>query len=410
MKSIQYPPATRRRTGLLGASLLAGLALIGLAVPAQAQRAEPCIGASWELTGPLAHTGLQIRYAVESAIDEINAAGGVLGQRLRLVAYDDQGEPARAVDNARRIGERDNCIVMMGGFRTPNAIALREPLDEMGLPWMGVISAGTQVIEHPNGRNKWMFRVSMKDRWVAPFLVDAARARSRNGRIGLVFEGTAWGQGAVPDVTNAMRAAGLTLAGQETYNIADQDMSAQLIRLRDANVDTIILYGVDREATNLVRSMDRLGYKPQIVSAWGVGVQFAQTAGPLAEGVIVAGTFTWMGQLSERAQGVLQRIQAKFPQVRGAQDLLLPSGTANAYDATYIIAETMKLAGRIDREAFRQALYRVNYQGIVTNYAPAFEANQERHDAIKPEAYRLLAFHNGQLVAIDQTPYAQPRR
>jgi branched-chain amino acid transport system substrate-binding protein len=142
--------------------------------------------------------------------------------------------------------------------------------------------------------------------------------------------------------------------------------------------------------------MDRLGYKPQIVSAWGVGVQFAQTAGPLAEGVIVAGTFTWMGQLSERAQGVLQRIQAKFPQVRGAQDLLLPSGTANAYDATYIIAETMKLAGRIDR--------------IVTNYAPAFEANQERHDAIKPEAYRLLAFHNGQLVAIDQTPYAQPRR
>ncbi|WP_191085597.1 ABC transporter substrate-binding protein [Roseococcus microcysteis] len=403
----RIPPFAPRRA-LLGLGVLAGLAL-GAAAPAAAQRAQPCIGASWELTGPLAHTGLSIRIAVETAIEEINAAGGVLGQPLRLIAYDDQGEPARAVDNARRIGERDNCIVMMGGFRTPNAIALREPLDEMGLPWMGVISAGTGVIEHPNNANRWMFRVSMKDRWVAPFLVDAARARSASGRIALVYEGTAWGQGAVPDVTAAMRAANISLAGQETFNIADTDMSAQLIRLRDAGVDTIIFYGVDREATNLLRSMDRLGYRPQIVSAWGVGVQFAQTAGPLANGVIVAGTYTWMGELPPRAAGVLQRIQARFPQIRTAADIPLPSGTANAYDATFIIAEAIKLAGRFDREAFREALFRVNYQGIVANYAPAFERRQERHDAIQASAYQLFAFHDGQLLPIAQTPYGRAR-
>lgn len=403
----RIPPFAPRRA-LLGLGVLAGLAL-GAAAPAAAQRAQPCIGASWELTGPLAHTGLSIRIAVETAIEEINAAGGVLGQPLRLIAYDDQGEPARAVDNARRIGERDNCIVMMGGFRTPNAIALREPLDEMGLPWMGVISAGTGVIEHPNNANRWMFRVSMKDRWVAPFLVDAARARSASGRIALVYEGTAWGQGAIPDVTAAMRAANISLAGQETFNIADTDMSAQLIRLRDAGVDTIIFYGVDREATNLLRSMDRLGYRPQIVSAWGVGVQFAQTAGPLANGVIVAGTYTWMGELPPRAAGVLQRIQARFPQIRTAADIPLPSGTANAYDATFIIAEAIKLAGRFDREAFREALFRVNYQGIVANYAPAFERRQERHDAIQASAYQLFAFHDGQLLPIAQTPYGRAR-
>jgi branched-chain amino acid transport system substrate-binding protein len=180
----RIPPFAPRRA-LLGLGVLAGLAL-GTPTPAEAQRAQPCIGASWELTGPLAHTGLSIRIAVETAIEEINAAGGVLGQPLRLIAYDDQGEPARAVDNARRIGERDNCIVMMGGFRTPNAIALREPLDEMELPWMGVISAGTGVIEHPNNANRWMFRVSMKDRWVAPVLVETARARSASGKGGRV--------------------------------------------------------------------------------------------------------------------------------------------------------------------------------------------------------------------------------
>ena len=171
----RIPPLSIRRA-VLGLGALAGFAL-GAAAPASAQRATPCIGASWELTGPLAHFGFALRAGVETALAEINAAGGVLGQQLRLVVYDDVGEPARAVDNGRRIGERDNCIAMLGGFRTPNAIALREPIDEMGLPWIGVVSAGTQVIEHPNGRNQWMFRVSMKDRWVAPFLVNTARAQ-----------------------------------------------------------------------------------------------------------------------------------------------------------------------------------------------------------------------------------------
>lgn len=397
-----------------GRRLLLGLAstiaLATAALPANAKRAEPCIGASWELTGALSHTGLSIRIAVETALDEINAAGGVLGQRLRLVAYDDVGEPARAVDNARRIGERDNCIVMMGGFRTPNAIALRDPLAEMELPWMGVISAGTAVIEHPNNANKWMFRVSMKDRWVAPFLVDAAKSRSASGKIALVYEGTAWGQGAVPDVERAMAAANLPLLGKETYNIGDQDMSAQMIRLRDAGVDTILFYGVDREATNMVRSMDRIGWKPTIISAWGIGVQFARTAGPLAEGVLVAGTYTWMGDLPPRSAAVLQRIQAKFPQIASPADIPLPSGTANAYDATYVIAEAIKLAGRFDRDAFRQALYKVNYEGIVANYAPAFEPRQERHDAILPAAYKLFAFHNGAMLPVEQTPFRQAAR
>ncbi len=401
-------PSFAPRRALLGLGVLAGLAL-GAAAPAAAQRAEPCIGASWELTGPLAHSGFALRIAVETALAEINAAGGVLGQQLRLVAYDDVGEPARAVDNGRRIGERDNCVVMMGGFRTPNAIALREPLDEMGLPWVGVVSAGTQVVEHPNGRNEWMFRVSMKDRWVAPFLVTAALARSASGKVGILYEGTGWGQGALPDLTAALRAANSTAAATETFNIADTDMTAQLIRMRDAGVDTIVFWGVDREAANIVRSMDRLGYRPQIVSAWGIGVQFAQTAGPLAEGVIVAGTYTWMGQLPERAQGVLTRIQQRFPQIRSPADLLMPSGTANAYDATYIIAEALRLAGSFDRTAFRDAMFRVNYEGIVANYRPAFERTQERMDAILPASYRLLAFHNGALLPIEQTPYGRPR-
>lgn len=389
------------------AAALIGVALTATLVgqPAQAQQAESCLAGSWELSGPLAHTGLAVRMGIETAVDEINEAGGVLGQKLRVLAYDDQGEPARAVDNARRIGERDNCIVMIGGFRTPNALAIRSVLSEMGLPWMGVISAGTRVIEWETGTNEWMFRTSMKDRWVAPFLLDKAMERSKTKKVGLLFEATGWGQGAVPDVEAAAKAKGVTLVGKETFNIKDQDLSAQLIRLRDAGADTLMLYIVDPEANALLRSMERIGYKPTLVSAWGISAKLGETAGALSDGVLVAGTFAWTGQLSPRAQKVWERMKTKF-KLDHPDQLVLPSGIANAYDAVYIIAEALKLAGSFDRTKMRDALYKVKYEGIIATYDPAFEMTAERHDALLPSHYKLLAYHKGYLTAIEQTPYA----
>lgn len=400
---------TSSRRSIVGIAFASVAAMAIGTTGANAQKAEPCIGASLELTGPLAHTGKQIVMGAEVAIDEINAAGGVLGQKLKFLAYDDQGEPSRAVDNGRRIGEKDNCIVMIGGFRTPNAIALREPISDMGLPWVGVISAGTKVIEWDKGDNKWMFRVSMKDRWVAPFLVDEALARSKSKKIALVYEATAWGQGAVPDVEGAAKTKGVALAGKETFNIADQDMSAQLIRLRDAGVDTIITYMVDREATQILRSMERLGYRPAIISAWGISSQLGKTAGNLTDGILVAGTFAWNGELSPRATKVYEAMKAKF-NLTSPNDILLPSGTANAYDAIYLIAEGLKKAGAFDREKLVNAFYQVKYEGLTAKFDPAFEkaaagAITERHDAIKPSQYRMLAFHENVLKPVEQTPY-----
>ena len=344
-----------------------------------------------------------MRIAVETALDEINSAGGVLGKPLKLVFYDDVGEPARAVDNARRIGERDNCVVMIGGGRTPNAIALREPLAEMGLPWIGPISAGTRVIEHENGKNEWMFRISMKDRWVAGYLVDTAHKRNPSGKFGIIYEGTGWGQGAVPDVEAAMKRLNIPVAGKETVNIGDQDVSAQMIRLRDAGVDNLIVYVVDREGAAMLRSMERIGYRPNMISAWGLNNSFGKAVGPLADGILVAGTFNWNGELSPRAQKVFANIQRKFPEIKTPGDIQVPSGLANAYDSVYVIAEGLKIAGAFDRTKLRDALFKVNYEGIVAKYSPAFiKGNQERMDGITTDYYKMQAFHNGILLPLEQ--------
>jgi branched-chain amino acid transport system substrate-binding protein len=270
---------------------------------------------------------------------------------------------------------------------------------------MGIMSAGTRVIEWESGKNEWMFRTSMNDRWVAPFLLEHALQRSRNKRVGLLYEATGWGQGAVPDVEAAARAKNIALVSKETFNIADQDMSAQLIRLRDAGIDTLVLYAVDRETNAILRSMERIGYRPTIVSAWGISAQLGQTAGALSDGVLVAGTFSWTGELSPRAQKVWDRMRQKF-NLKHPGDLVLPSVTANAYDAVYLIAEGLKVAGEFDRKRLREAFYQVRYEGIIAKYDPAFDKSPQRHDAIIPAHYKMLAYHKGYMMPIDQTPYA----
>jgi len=68
--------------------------------------------------------------------------------------------------------------------------------------------------------------------------------------------------------------------------------------------------------------------------------------------------------------------------------------------------EALKIAGAYDRTKLRDAMFKVKYQGLVANYDPAFvKGNQERMDAILPEAYKLQAFHNGMLMPIEATPY-----
>ncbi len=286
---------------LSGAMLWAG--------SAGAQTAEPCIGASLAETGPAAFTAIAIRQGAETAIDEINERGGVLGKKLKLVVYDDAGAPPRGIENARRIAQSDNCIAVLGGFHTGVALAMRDPINQAGVPYVGVIGAGTAVTEFEG--NQWLFRVSMKDRLAAKYLTEAALQRSAGKKIALLFENTGFGQGAVPDVKAALAEKGLSLVGQETFNWNDADMTPQLGRLRDAGADTIILYSIDREANQIVRGLNKIGWTPVIVSAWGNSSSLGQLAGPLANGIIVAQTFSWLNDLTPQAQGVWKKIAAK---------------------------------------------------------------------------------------------------
>ena len=363
---------------------------------------KPCIGNSAPLTGPIAYSGEAIKRGAELAIEEINEKGGVLGKKLQFIQYDDAGSPPRGVDNTRRIALQDDCIVVLGGAHSTVALAQVVPIHEIKIPYVGVIAANTNIIENGKDPN-YMFRVSAKDRWVAKFLVDEAMTRSPNNKVGILYENTGWGKGAVPDIKAALKEKGLKEVGAETFNWKDTDMTPQLIRLRDAGAEVIVLWGLDREVNQILRSMQKIGWTPPKVGAWGMSGNLGELAGKLANCTLVMQTYSWMGKLDPKAAELYSKMQKKYG-VKNQEDIRMGSGVADAYDAVYLIAKAIELAGSFDRAKVYEALYKVRHNGLVANYDPAFENKEERHDALLPNSYKLTAWYDGRLLPIAQTP------
>ncbi|MFH1555802.1 MAG: ABC transporter substrate-binding protein [Pseudomonadota bacterium] len=391
---------------LLRGQLLAATVMLGLSSTLAMAQQQPCIGNSAATTGPAAFGGAAIKMGAEIAIDEINAKGGVLGKKLSFVQYDDAGAPPRGMDNTRRIALADKCVAILGGYHSTVAVAQAEPVNEIGIPYVGVLAANTKAIE--NGANpNYMFRVSAKDKWVARFLVEQALKASKTGKVAFFYENTGWGNGALPDVKDAMAKAGKELVATETFNWGDQDMSPQVIRARDAGADVVLFWALDREGNQILRSMDKVGYKPTIIGAWGIAGNLGELAGPLADGVEVIQTYTFMGDMDPKKKALWEKLQAKYG-LKQPSDVKMPSGVANAYDAVYIIAAAIEKAGAFDWKKVHDALYTVNLDGLVAEYKPAFDAKDpERQDAILPKYYKLTVWVDGKLLPIEQTKYGK---
>ena len=152
--------------------------------------------------------------------------------------------------------------------------------------------------------------------------------------------------------------------------------------------------------------MDKVGFKPTVIAAWGIAGNLAELAGPLSDGVRVVQTYTFMGDMAPKTKALWDKVQAKYG-LKNPVEIKMGSGTANAYDAVHILALAIEKAGAYDWKKVREALYTVNYDGLVASYHPAFDASDpERQDAILPTYYKLTVWSNGKLLPIGQTAYA----
>ncbi len=368
------------------------------AAHATVQAAEPIkVGLVAALSGGSAKSGEGITRGLTIAIDEINAAGGLLdGRKLELIRRDDESNPSKGQIAARELIDQEKVAVVFGGIDSPVALAIVQIANQSKVPFFSVWAAATPITR--NGANpNFAFRVSAVDALVDKALTNYAIKTYNAKKLGLILVNNPWGESNEKGLTAATKEKGIAIAGVEKFEESDVDMVAQLTRLQASGADTLILVGNAAPGAQVMKSLQRTGWKVPVVSHWGVsGGRFPELAGPGAQKVTFIQTYSFFGPQNPVGQKVLAELKAKYPDIKGPADVVPPVGVADAYDAMHLVALAIAKAGSTDGDKLRLALEGIDrYEGLIKTYVHPF--SPENHDALNENDYVMVHYVGEQI-------------
>ena len=367
------------------------------AMPAYAQTIK--IGLVTALSGQSARAGEAITRGLQVAIDEINAKGGVLGRKLELLRRDDESTPAKGVIAARELYFKEKVAVLIGGLDSPVALAIVPIANENKLPFMDPWAAGTPITKN-GAKDNYVFRVSAVDELVDKAMLQYAQKTYNARKPGMILVNNPWGESNEKGLTAALKEKNIQAAGIEKFEGNDVDVVPQLSRLKSSGTDVLFLVGNVGPSSQVVKSLDRMGWMPPIVSHWGpAGGRFTELAGPSAKNVHFVQTYSFFGKQSPVGQKVLKALMAKYPDIKSPGDVTPAVGVANAYDAMMLSAMAIQNAGSTEGGKVRDGYYKIGkYEGLIKTYDKPF--TRENHDAINENDYVWTQFIDNQIVPV----------
>src|SRR6266852_5244245 len=244
--------------------------------------AQVKVGAVLSITGPASFLGDPEKKTLEIYLADINAKGGVNGQKLQLVGYDDGADANAARTFATRLLEEDKVIAMIGGTTTGATLAMIPLFEEAQTPFISLAGA-VQVIEPVR---KWVFKTPHTDKMACEKIFGDLKARNLT-TIALISGTAAFGKSMRDQCVAVAPKAGITVAHEEAYGPRDSDMTPQLTNIKGkAAVQAVVNADFGQGPAIVTRNYRQLGITLPFYQSHGVASkQFIDLAGPAADGV-----------------------------------------------------------------------------------------------------------------------------
>ena len=359
------------------------LAVAGaIAFSAGAYAADPIkIGVNGPFTGGSSSMGVSMRDGVRLAADEINKSGGVLGRQIQLVERDDEAKNERGVQIAQELINKEKVVAAVGYINTGVALASQRFFQEAKIPVMNNVATGS-VITHQFDKEpeNYIFRNAAHDSIQAPMIVEEALTRRGYKKVAILADSTNYGQLGREDLEKALKARGITPVAVEKFNIKDVDMTAQLLKAKEAGAEAVLTYGIGPELAQIANGMTKLGWKVPMIGSWTLAMaNFIDNAGPGGEGARMPQTFIQEPTTPKR-KAFIDNFVKTFKPKNNRMDS--PVSAAQGYDSIYLLAAAIKQANSTEGPKIKAALedLKAPVEGVVTTYDKPFTKTD--HDAI----------------------------
>jgi branched-chain amino acid transport system substrate-binding protein len=324
---------------------LAGVALgVGLALTGTAAAQDITVAVAGPMTGQYASFGTQLRNGAEAAVADINAAGGVLGKKLKLDINDDACDPKQARAVAEKIANAKIPFVA-GHYCSSSSIPASEAYAEGGVLQITPASTNPTFTE----RKLWnTFRVCGRDDQQGTVAGDYIAKHFKGKNIAILNDKSTYGKGLADEMKKALNKAGVKEKMNEAYTQGDKDFNALVSKMKANNIDLVYVGGYHTEAGLILRQMRNQGMKTQVmVSGDAIATnEFWSITGDAGEGML----FTFGADPRKRptAAAVVKKFKDKGIDPEGY--------TLYTYAAMQIWTQAVKKAGTTDAKKVAEVI------------------------------------------------------
>jgi ABC-type branched-subunit amino acid transport system substrate-binding protein len=328
-------------------SLFALFAIVGAAaiLPEPARSAEPgvtkdkvILGSFLPLQSGLAAGATQMKEGCDAYFKYINDSGGVNGRKIEWIVENDSYNPQQTVAVVKKLVDRDGVFAIVSTLGTVTNLAVLPFLAQRGVPIVNP-AGGHMLLNKPTDKN--VFGILPLSSEIGESMTDFAVTKLGAKRVAIFFQNDQFGKDQRDGAVEALKNHNLQSVAEASYVPSDVDVSAQVVALKQANPDAVILGIIPKHAALFVKEAQRLGWKPKIVGHNTVAdpVVLDLAGAEALEGVYV-NLMTAVDSMDTPAVKNANKILAKYyPQTKPGYYPYL--GMAGAI----IIVEAMKRAG-----------------------------------------------------------------
>jgi len=327
--------------------LMSAVALTALVATSGWASAEILIGVAGPLTGPNAAFGAQLQKGAEQAAADINAAGGMNGEQIKLVFGDDVSDPKQGISVANKF-VADGVKFVVGHFNSGVTIPASEVYAENGVLVITPSATNPTFTE----RGLWnTFRTCGRDDQQGLVAGGYIAENFKDAKVAVVHDKTPYGQGLADFTKKTMNEAGMQEAIYEGINTGDKDFSALIAKMKEAGVSVVYFGGLHTEAGLIMRQMADQGLKATFMSGDGiVSNELASIAGDAVDGTLM--TFAPDPRNNPAAKELVEKFRAAgfepeaytLYSYAAMQVIVQAAAKAGANDAQKV-AETIKASG-----------------------------------------------------------------
>ncbi|NPV71457.1 MAG: ABC transporter substrate-binding protein [Firmicutes bacterium] len=356
------------------------------------------IGCFYPLTGANAAKGQFNKNGTQLAIDDINAAGGLLGKKVVPVYEDTQSKKENVPNVVRKLIEQDKAVALMGEVASSNSIAAGPVVKQLKVPAIAPTSTNPKVVMDPEDvtkLNPFYFRACFIDPLQGAVLANFVSKNLNKTKAALLYNiAQDYNKGLAQFFKERFQKNGGTIIAEETYPDQTQDFKPQLTKIKEANPEAIIIPNTYAENGLILRQAKELGINAIFLAGDASHApKLIEIGGDGAEGVYLT-TLYAPDDPDPKAQAFAKKYRDKFKEEPN-------SNACFSYEAMMVIGEAVKKAGKAEPQAIRDAMENVKDIEVPSG---KFTMDPKTHNPLNKPVVVIQVKGNGFVFVTKVTP------